>query len=338
MFYILHGEDEFSRSETLADLKRKLGDPAWLDLNTTILDGRKLTLEELQHACDAIPFFGDRRLVMVEGLLTRLEPRGDDSGDKAERNSLADRLIAYLGRLPETTRLIFLEYKTLSKNNPILKYASKSGKDRAFVREFQPLKKDDIAGWIQKRVKAKGGSIHPAAVAQLEAYLGNDLRLLDQEIEKLLTYLNGERAISEADVQRLVSSVREASVFEMVDAVAARDRRRALSLLHGLLEDGQAPLYLLAMLVRQFRILIQLRELSGQGAGPEAIRAKLGLHPFVVEKGLRQARNFNLAQLDLIYDRLLATDAAIKTGRTDPVLALDLLVANLTESAKTWPK
>ncbi|OGO39832.1 MAG: hypothetical protein A2Z04_00610 [Chloroflexi bacterium RBG_16_57_9] len=129
----------------------------------------------------------------------------------------------------------------------------------------------------------------------------------------------------------MVNSVREASVFEMVDAIAARDRRRALNLLHELLDDGQPPLYLLTMIVRQFRILMQLRELSAQGEGPEAIRARLGLHPFVVEKGLRQARNFSLAQLDTIYDSLLVTDTAIKTGQSDPILALDLLIASLTE-------
>jgi len=331
MFYILHGDDEFSRSETLADLKRKLGDPTWLDLNTTVLEGRKLTLDELQHACDAIPFFGDRRLVIVEGLLARLDPRGDEAVDQNEPNTLADQLIDYLGRLPESTRLVFLESRALSKSNPVLKYAGKQGKDQAYVREFAPLKKHEISGWIQKRVKSKAGAIQPTAVAQLEAYLGNDLRLLDQEIEKLLTYTGGERAITEIDVRQMVNSVREASVFEMVDAIAARDRRRALNLLHELLDDGQAPLFLLTMIVRQFRILMQLRELSAQGEGPEAIRARLGLHPFVVEKGLRQARHFSLAQLDVIYDALLATDTAIKTGQSDPILALDLLMAVLTE-------
>jgi len=331
MFYILHGDDEFSRSETLADLKRKLGDPTWLDLNTTVLEGRKLTLDELQHACDAIPFFGDRRLVIVEGLLARLDPRGDEAVDQNEPNTLADQLIDYLGRLPESTRLVFLESRALSKSNPVLKYAGKQGKDQAYVREFEPLKKHEISGWIQKRVKSKAGAIQPTAVAQLEAYLGNDLRLLDQEIEKLLTYTGGERAITEIDVRQMVNSVREASVFEMVDAIAARDRRRALNLLHELLDDGQAPLFLLTMIVRQFRILMQLRELSAQGEGPEAIRARLGLHPFVVEKGLRQARHFSLAQLDVIYDALLATDTAIKTGQSDPILALDLLMAVLTE-------
>ncbi len=337
MFYILHGENEFTRSEALTDLKGKFGDPTWLTLNTSVLDGRKLTLDELQHACDAIPFFGDRRLVIVEGLLARLEPRGDELGDKPEHNTLTDRLIAYLDRLPQTTRLVFLENKALSKGHPVLKYAGKLSKDQAYVREFEPLKKHEIGGWIQKRVKNKGGTIHPAAVAQLEAFLGNDLRLLDQEIEKLLTYTGG-RAISETDVRLMVSSVREANIFEMVDAVAARDRRRALGLLHELLDDGQAPLYLLTMIVRQFRILMQLRELAAQGQGPEGIRARLGLHPFVVEKGLRQVRNFSLAQLDAIYDRLLETDAAIKTGRSDPVLALDLLVTALTEVPRTLPK
>jgi len=82
MFYVLHGEDEFSRSEVLAEMKAKMGDPAMADLNTTFLEGRKVTLAELMHTCDTVPFLADRRLVIVEGLLTRLQGRGKGKADK----------------------------------------------------------------------------------------------------------------------------------------------------------------------------------------------------------------------------------------------------------------
>lgn len=323
MFYVFHGEDEFSRAEALAEMKAKMGDPSMTSLNTTVFDGRKITLAELIHACDAVPFLGERRLVIVEGLLTRLEPpkRGKIT---QEARAFIEGLQEYLRRLPESTRLVFLEPRSLAKDNPILKLAQKE--KRGYAKEFKPPRRGELNWWITQRVKSKGGDILPSAVTELAAFVGNDLRLLDQEIEKLITYVGGGRPITEKDVRLLVSYAQEANIFQMVDALGHRNRRRALTLLHELLDGGQPPAYLLAMITRQFRILMQIKELSQGGASKEEIRARLGLHPFVVDKGLEQARNFSTSQLEAIYRRLLETDTAIKTGRTEPTLALDLLI------------
>ena len=83
------------------------------------------------------------------------------------------------------------------------------------------------------------------------------------------------------------------------------------------------------MIVRQFRLLIQVKELQEDTLPPDAIARQLGLHPFVAKKIGEQSRNFSLAQLETIYRRLLDIDVEIKTGQTSDVLALDLLVAGL---------
>jgi DNA polymerase-3 subunit delta len=327
VFYVFHGEDEFSRAEALAEMKAKMGDPSLVSLNTTLLDGRKVTLAELIHTCDAVPFLGERRLVIVEGLLTRLEPpKGKESTQEA--GAFIEELQEVLGRLPESTRLVFLEPRSLRKGNPILKLAQKE--KRGYAKEFKPPRRGDLNRWITQRVKSKGGDILPPAVTGLAAFVGNDLRLLDQEIEKLITYVGGERPITEKDVRLLVSYVQEANIFQMVDALGHRNGQRALTLLHELLDGGQPPPYLLAMITRQFRILMQVKELSQGGASPGEIRAQLGLHRFVVDKGLEQARNFSMSQLEAIYRRLLETDTAIKTGRAEATLALDLLIVGLS--------
>jgi DNA polymerase-3 subunit delta len=319
MFYLFHGEDEFSRSETLADFKKRMGDPGLVELNTTVLDGRKVTLGELQHACDSVPFMADRRLVIVEGLLTRLEPKG--------QKEYLEELTQYLKHLPETTRLALVENKSIGKNNPVHRLALAD--ERGHVKEFKPPQKRGLNRWIEERVKKKGGQISAAVTETLAAFVGNDLRLLDQEIEKLVAYVNGARPISENDVRLLVSYVQEANVFEMVDALGQRDAQRAAKLLHQLLDEGEHPLRLLGMIVRQFRIMIQVKELSERGMSQQKMAARLKLHPFVVKKAVRQAMNFSMEQLEAIYRRLLETDVAIKTGQMDEVLALDMLVVGL---------
>jgi DNA polymerase-3 subunit delta len=328
MFYLFHGEDEFSRSETLAALKEKMGDPGLAELNTTIFDGSKVTLGELEHACGSVPFMADRRLVIVEGLLTRLESKGKEGALPDWQKEYLEKLTQYLQRLPETTRLVLVEDRSISKNNPVLRLALAD--ERGHVKEFKPPQGKALNRWIEERVRKKGGQINPAAVETLAAFVGNDLRLLDQEIEKLIAYVDQARPISEDDVRLLVSYVREANIFEMVDALGQRDGQQAAKLLHQLLDEGEHPLALLGMIVRQFRIMIQVKELNGQGLNQQEIAAKLKLHRFVVKKAVRQAMNFSMEQLEAIYRKLLETDIAIKTGQMDEVLALDMLVVGLT--------
>ena len=334
MYYVFHGEDEFSRSEALISLKSRMGDPDMASLNTTRLDGQRVTLDELKHHCDAVPFLTERRLVIVDGLLGRLAggrgKRGKGQPAASDKEYL-QKLLDYLPRLPETTRLVFVEHTSLKPSHPVLKLALANG-ERGFVREFRPPEKGALERWIRERVGKKGGETEPAAGRELATFVGNDLRLLDQEIEKLVTYTAGRRPITVDDVHTLVPYTQEASVFDMVDAVGRRDGRTALTLLHRMLDDGQEPLYILAMIVRQFRIMVQVKDLEERGGAPGAMAKRLGLHPFVAKKGLAQAHNFTMAQLEAIYDKLLETDLAIKTGRMEDVLALDMLVAGLSRS------
>jgi DNA polymerase-3 subunit delta len=341
VFYIFHGEDEFSRAEELARLRGKLagGDRAMADLNTMVLDGGRVTLGELRHACDSIPFMADRRLVIVQGLLSRLalgrRTRGQQAPEDEEpawKRTFLNDLGAYLPALPPTTRLIFVETQTLRDSHPLLKLARIEGeKKRAFVKAFKLPKDRNLPGWVRRRVRDKGGGISHDASDLLATLVGRDLRLLDQEIEKLLIYADG-RPVNTDDVRTLVSRARETSIFDLVDSVGRRQTDRALRLLHRLLDDGEAPLYLLAMLARQVRILIQVSELREQGLTQKEIAARLKLHPYVVEKGLAQALNFDTGQLEAAHRRLVETDWSIKTGKTEDVLALDMLVVDLSRS------
>jgi DNA polymerase-3 subunit delta len=339
VFYIFHGDDDLGLGEELAGLRERVagGDPAMGDLNTTILGAEGLTLGELRHACDTIPFLADRRLVIVHGLLAHLGPRqrARDSTPSTDTTSAAKRefrtqLAAYLPHLPPTTRLIFVEKETLPPSHPILKVAqAEHEQGRAYVRLYERPRERDLPAWIRQRAGEKDGTFNTEAVEMLAALVGTDLRSLDLEIDKLLLHADG-RPVTKDDVDTLVSRSREADIFELVDCVGRRQTDRALKLLHEMLDDREAPLYLLAMLTRQIRILIQVTELGEQNLTPKQIARRLNLHPYVVEKSLVQARNFDLAQLERAHERLVQADWSIKTGEAGEVLALDMLVIALT--------
>ncbi|MFO7536703.1 MAG: DNA polymerase III subunit delta [Chloroflexota bacterium] len=319
MFYIFHGDDSHTQKETVSGLINKMDDPAMLDLNTTRLDG-KATFTELRQSCDAMPFLAKVRLVLVTDLLS-------NKPDK----EFVDQLVEYLPHLPPTTRLIFLEPGKLRDNHRVLKLANelKSG----YVKLFARPEGANLERWIRERVEEKNGRIHPRAAHLLAANIGNNLQTLDNEIEKLVLYKGNNGAaheITSADVDRLCPYLAEANIFDLVDAIGNRNSKQAALLLQQKFNEGTDPFYLFAMFVRQFRLLIQVKELADDGKRPPDIAKSLKMHPFVVGKIHQQGRGFSLSQLEQIYRHLLDIDVGVKTGRTDMTTALNLLVVGLT--------
>ncbi|MBI4759476.1 MAG: DNA polymerase III subunit delta [Chloroflexi bacterium] len=332
--YLFHGSDEYSSHLELKRFKTKLGDAAIVALNTTVLEGMRVAPQDLVAACNAMPFLSDRRLVVVTGLAPRLAPPKPASRENAARlkktpadQSLSSFLTAFLPDLPDWTRLVFLEEEPLKADHPLVRLVQDN---HGYIKEFPLRKEAELTPWILDQVKERGGRITPQAAAALGAFVGPNLRLLTQEIDKLLTAVGGARPVEVEDVEAMVSYAREVDVFSLVDALAYRQGTKALRTLHRLLEEGEHPMALLIMITRHFRQLLQVKELSAKGASPDQIAETLRMHPFVAKKSAEQARSFSLEQLEGILRHLLATDATIKTGRMSELLSLDLLVAELT--------
>ena len=323
MFYVFHGDDVFSRNEELANLTLKMGDPQMADLNTNHLDGQTVGWDELLHHCSTIPFLADRRLVIVSGLLVRLTQRNKSH----EETQFLENLVEYLPDLPPTTRLVFVEDRQLPGRHPVitLARASEHGYEKAFTKPTG----NELTRWVQQRVRQEGGEIDGRTVQMLCAYVEGDLHQLDKEIEKLVAYTNGERPIVEADIQLLTPQARHADIFNMVDAMGRRDGKTASRIYHDLLTTGSHPLSLLAMITRQFRLMIQVKELELKYHTYQAIARDLGQNPYPIRKVQSQSVNYTMDQLRTIYHKLIEMDVAIKTGHIEPTLALDTLIAGL---------
>lgn len=334
MLYVVHGEDEYRRAEWLAEMKQTVAlDAAMADLNTATLDGQKVTPEELESACAAAPFLADKRLVVVEGLAARAEAResqgkgeGAGPGKETSRSATTRRFAAYLAAVPPTTDLVLSESKRLAANNPILQAVKDAG---GRVVELQPPRVDspELREWLLARARFHGVQLGGDAVDQLLAFGGNSLRLLDTELAKLAAYGDGAPLTSE-DIYRLVANAREASVFEAMDALGRRDTSQALRKLHKLLDDGEAAQYLMFMVARQVRILMQAREALERGVSLNSLADELGVHRFVAQKAGEQARNYSLAGLMALHEQLVDLDWSVKTGRMEVEAALDLFVAS----------
>jgi len=318
MIYILHGPDDFNRAEKINELKLAIAsDPTLADMNITRLDGRDLTLSQIRHHADALPFLALRRLVIVTGYLNFIG-KGTE-----ERQSLID----YLEKLTPTTDLVLVENEVLDQRHPVLKAASGMG---AEISRFGQLDKDNLTPWIIKRVQNYNTTIEPDAADLLGRLVGPNLRTLNNEIEKLTLYLNAQRPIQKADVELLVTYTEEAEKFGMANAIGRRDARRAYDQLHKALEEGKYPMVILGGIAAQIRGLLEVKDMAERGlTAPEIARQKGWKNEYAARMRLREAKNFSMARLEEIMETLLDFDLAIKTGRMDHLLALDILIARL---------
>lgn len=324
--YILNGDDEFAINEFVGKLQAGLGDPTMADMNTTRLDGRAATLDQLVNAVSAMPFLASHRLVLVSNPLSLAKARSENAKQK---------FLDVLARVPESTQLVLIENDPLTdprdrkkgKIHWLEAWANAAG-ERVSLKNIGLPRGPAMAQWIIARAKTLGGQFTPPAAARLADQIGDDPRLADQEIHKLLAYANYTRPVEPDDVEHLTPSNRQGDIFAMVDAIANRQGKRAQEMLHLLLSEQDA-IQIFGMVVRQFRLLLLAREIIDNGGHEDEAAHVMGVHPYVAEKAFGQARMFSLPTLEAIYHRLLELDEAIKTSQIDDVLALDMLIASM---------
>lgn len=194
----------------------------------------------------------------------------------------------------------------------------------AKCQEFKFLQPAMLKKWIAAEFAKNNSKIDPYAENVLLGFVGGDLWQMDNEVKKLSSYKAGN-TVTRADVELLVRPNIESDIFKTIDALALKNKKQALSLLHQHLENGDNALYLLSMIAYQFRNLLIVKELQEK----RKPLASCGLHPFVVKKSSYLCNQFSFDQLKKIYQKIFETDADIKTGKMDPELALDMLVSSI---------
>lgn len=321
-FYLFHGEDDLTIGEAVDKMKKSMGE--YGDLNTTEFDGEQANVHEVINAVSSFPFLADVRLVIVRGMIAWITRKGaGETGKKA-----VEILLEALPTLPPTARLVLVERQTLPEDHKFVKLAKSD--PNGYVKGFSAPK--DLTSWIVKRARDEyGAEILPAAAFALSSVISDDLRRADNELVKLVSYVEAGQAITEEDVAALTPYVAEANMFKMVDAIAEGRGQLAMQLMHRLLREKENnPFGLFSMVTRQFRMMIIAKEHLSSGGNMDTLADALKMRGgYAVQNVARQSRAFSLEQLESIYRSLHQYDVEMKTGKTDPELALDFLVARL---------
>jgi len=310
MLILLYGEDTFRSRQKLNAIVKEYQTKHKSGLNLVLFREEGLDFDKVKEKIEAASMFNEKKLIILEGIF--------------KNKDFQERFFQYAQKAK------------LKNNQEVVLVIRQEGKlARAGLKrqvnmweEFKLLEGASLVNWVKKEVAKNKRAIAPEAVSKLVAYVGNDLWQMNNEINKLLSY-QVSQPIKEENIDLLVRAKIDVNIFKTLDALANRDKKTALKLLHQHLSQGTNEIYLFSMFVYQVRSLLKLKDLIEKGTPFYGLTKQSGLHPYVVKKSWPQIRNFNLDQLKKIYQRLLEIELSLKSGRIDGETALDMLVAEI---------
>ncbi|MCZ6634085.1 MAG: DNA polymerase III subunit delta [bacterium] len=315
--YYLHGPEEFEKEEVLQALIETTVEPAARVFNLDIFRAEDLDLAEAINQTMAFPMMAARRMVVLK----RVEHLPDAS---------ARDLIPLIQSPPETTVLVLTADKPDSRKKLFTEL-----KKNAFAVEFKTPFDNEIPGWIQNRSKVLGQPINADAAHLLHRSVGSNLRELNSELEKLIISAAPNSPLTREDVARVVASTRGVTIFELADAMGHRQTGKATALLKRLLEQGESPVGIVAMLLRHITILRKAQWVQGLPRSEMASRLKV--RPFFLNNYLDQARGFEDQDLWNAFDALLEADNTLKSRSSAPYIVLSNLIYRICRSASLSP-
>lgn len=295
--YLFHGEESYLLQKKVKFWKKSFQEKHG-EYNLSVIDGVKETANSLISECEAMPFLGEKRLIVIEGLPPAM-------GDKIDEKKV-NAILRFLENAPETSVIVFVNSKP-DKRTKFYKQLLKT----ATVEEFKPIDTEELNAWVLREIQERKGKILPSATLYLIEKTGNNLWSLHNEIDKLLAYA-GEKPISENDIENLVTPFYDVNVFKLTDCIGAKKAKEAIEMLNKLVDSGNSSMQIFNLIIRQFRIFLQIEEMKTQS--PSNIASALKLHPFVVQSSLKQLKAFSKNELLKAYKDLLKIDEKMKTG------------------------
>lgn len=320
MLYFLYGEDSYRSKEKLEEIISGYKEKHKSGLNLLYIDTKEKDFSDFYNNFKITSMFDEKKLIILKNVFGNAK--------------FQEELLENLKNIEEKKDIVVVYEDTAAdKRTKLFRELEKKVKSQEF-NFLQPAMKKK---WVLSKFSALGGSasggekktyITPDALDLLTSFIKNDLWQMANEINKLSNYKMGS-VVKREDVLLCVKPGIESDIFKTIDALASKNKKQALNLLHKHLDEGEAPLYLLSMIAYQFKNLLILKELIEKGLPYQAIIKKSGLHPFVVQKTYYACSQFSLPELKKIYRKVFQVDSDIKTGKIDAETSLDLLVSEI---------
>ncbi len=307
--YLLYGSEGYLKRRYRDRLKEGVlagGD----EINFSYFEGKGIDGTEVAHIGQTLPFFAEKRLILIE-----------NSGWFKTANDMAD----VVAGLPETTVMVFCEEEADKRGR-----LYKAVKEHGYVCEFKPMGERDLKLWAAGLLKADGRKITDASMTYFLEKVGNDMENIRTEIEKLIAYTQGREVVEAADIDAVCTQQITGKIFQLMDQIAMQKPKEALGLYHDLLLLREKPMSILFLMLRQFNILMQVKQLSKEGMSNADIAQKAGIPPFAAGKYLAQARAFSAQALRDAVQFGVDTEARVKSGQINEQIAVELMLVHLS--------
>ncbi len=311
--YLLYGEEGYLKKQYKERFVKAMvaeGDT----MNYAYYEGRNTDVKQVIDLAETMPFFAERRLIVFENT-------GFFKNAGAE---LAD----YIKEMPETTYFIFVENE-VDKRSKLYKAVKAKG----HIVELSAQDESTLKRWIQGIIRGEKKQMADSVILYFLGKVGTDMGNIRKELEKLVCYALDRETITKEDVDAVCVTQISNHIFDMVNAVADKDQRRALDLYYDLLALKEPPMRILFLMIRQYRILFQVKALLQQGYGKKEIASKAGLHPFAAGKYMKQAKRFRIQELRAVMEDGADIEQRVKTGLLTDNLAVELFIVKYSGKA-----
>lgn len=313
--YILYGEEAYLKKQYKERFVRAML-PEGDTMNYAYYEGKNTDIKEVIDLAETLPFFAERRLIVFE----------DTGFFKSSGADLAD----YIGDMPDTTYFIFIENEVDKRSR-----LYKAVKAKGHIVELGVQDENTLRKWIQGLIKKEHKTMEPGDIVYFLNKVGTDMENITKELEKLVCYAMDRDVLTRADIDAVCVTQITSHIFEMVNAVADKNQRKALDLYYELLALKEPPMRILFLLTREYRILFHVKALMKQGYGRKEIASKAGLHPFAAGRYMDQAKRLHSKELREAMEEGADIEQRVKTGLLTDHLAVELFLVGHSAAVQT---
>lgn len=323
--YLFTGIEKYLIDKTIDMLREKYIDKSFETLNYVVLDGKDIDFDNILDACETLPFMAEKKLVIIKDINEVMENKGTDF-DK--------RLGEYISKLDHYLTLIIIDKSnSLNKTSNIYKAVKKLGG----VVEFNKLKGRDLNAWVEKKFKEYNKNISYGNISyfiQSSSYSTynslNTLYDLENEILKIVNYTQ-EKEISKEDIDLVLSRTLDTNIFNLLSYLNRRDSEAALRTFNELYISNEPVQRILAMIIRQIRLMLSYKLYRERGDTEGSIQKKLQIKDYEFKRISKASSSFSKEYLLQALELILRLDIKQKTSSQDEKLALEMLIIQLSQ-------
>lgn len=321
--YIFYGREYYLIEDAIKRFKESLNE-GMVDFNLDMIDGKETTLDKVISSIETLPFMDDRKIVIIKDfeLLQGKKKNFTDSDEKY--------LIDHLDNIPDTTVLVFAVYGEIDKRKSLVKKIDKNG----IVFNCDKLSDMDLFKWTKKKFEVNSVLIDNPQIMyfiEQEGYRDKSsektLSDLENEINKISSFVGKGNKVTNDIIDKLSQKKIENDIFKLIDCIGEKRSSNAMKILNDMIQEGESVLGIFSMIAKQFKIVMQVRQLQIEGYTTKVISEKLKIHPFVAGKALKQTSNFSDDVIIDMLNYILESDYKIKNGLVRDTLAVEMLVS-----------